>query len=249
MAKRGKDKKVALFATCLVDLWRPLVGRASQSLIEKAGFSVEVPLLQTCCGQPNWNSGDRKGAAKLARRHIKIFGGFDYVVVPSGSCADMLKNQYPDMFRDDPNMLEKAQNLSKKTYELCEFLVHVAKYKPQKTKAKKQPLAYHDSCSCKRALGVEAEPRALINDAGGYQIKKMTGAEICCGFGGLFSVKYGEISSHMAGKKTANIKATKAKVLAGGDLGCLLNLEGKLKADGEDIEVFHIAELLDRDNS
>lgn len=245
MTGREKDKIVGLFATCLVDLWRPSVGRAAKRLIEKAGFRVEVPKLQTCCGQPNWNSGDRKGAAKLARRHIEMFQGFDFVVVPSGSCADMLKNQYPVMFRDDPDILKAARALSKKTYELSEFLVHVAEYQPRKTKAKKQPLAYHDSCSCRRALGLEAEPRALVEATGRYHVKEMPGKEICCGFGGLFSVKYGEISSHMAGKKTASIKATKAKVLSGGDLGCLLNLEGKLKADGEDIEVLHIAEILD----
>jgi len=241
---RGKDKKVGLFATCLIDLWRPSVGRATKNLIEKAGFSVEVPLDQTCCGQPNWNSGDRKGAANLAKRHIELFKDFDYVVVPSGSCADMLKNQYPDMFRDEPKTLKDSEILSKKTYELTEFLVRVAGFKPAKTKAGKQALAYHDSCSCRRALGIEAEPRALL-EGGKYQIKEMAGPEICCGFGGMFSVKYGEISSHMAGKKAANIKATGAKILAGGDLGCLLNLEGKLKADGEDIEVFHIAEILD----
>lgn len=244
MTTTEKDKKVALFATCLVDLWRPLVGVAAKSLIEKAGYAVAVPGDQTCCGQPNWNSGDRKGAAKLAARHIKMFEGFDYVVVPSGSCADMLKNQYPAVFRDDPGMLKAATALSKKTYELTEFLVRVANYKPAGTKSEKQDLAYHDSCSCKRALGLGAEPRKLV-EGGKYQVKEMAGADICCGFGGLFSVKYGEISSHMAGKKTANIKATGAKVLAGGDLGCLLNLEGKLKAEGEDIEVFHIAEILD----
>lgn len=246
MTARGNHKKVALFATCLVDLWRPSVGRASQSLIEKAGFSVEVPPMQTCCGQPNWNSGDRNGASRLARRHLKIFKDFDYVVVPSGSCADMLKNQYPAIFKEDPEILKEAQALSKKTYELSEFLVRVAGFKPAKTKGRKQTLAYHDSCSCRRGLGLEAEPRALIERAGGYQVKEMTGPEICCGFGGLFSVKYGEISSHMAGKKALAIKATGAKVLAGADLGCLLNLEGKLKAEGEDIEVFHIAEILDR---
>ncbi len=245
MTARENDKKVALFATCLVDLWRPSVGRASQSLIEKAGFSVEVPLMQTCCGQPNWNSGDRKGASGLARRHIGIFKDFDYVVVPSGSCADMLKNQYPAIFKDDPKTLKKAQALSKKTYELTEFLVRVANYKPARTRGRKKTLAYHDSCSCRRGLGIEAEPRALIEGMGGYRVKEMTGPEICCGFGGLFSVKYGEISSHMAGKKALGIKATGAKVLAGADLGCLLNLEGKLKADGEAIEVFHIAEILD----
>ncbi|MEE8296097.1 MAG: (Fe-S)-binding protein [Sphingomonadales bacterium] len=245
MPSKGNNKKVALFATCLVDLWRPSVGRATKSLIEKAGFSVEVPASQTCCGQPNWNSGDRMGAAKLARRHIEMFQGFDFVVVPSGSCADMVKNQYPAIFRDDPEMLKKAQALSRKTYELSEFMIRVANYKPAKTKGGKRDLAYHDSCSCRRALGIETEPRALIESVGGYQVKEMAGQEICCGFGGLFSVKYGEISSHMAGKKTATIMATGAKVLTGADLGCLLNLEGKLRADGQDIEVLHIAEILD----
>jgi len=246
VAGRSIKKKVALFATCLADLWRPSVARAALSLIQKAGFAAQVPKGQTCCGQPNWNSGDRKGAGALARRHIELLTGFDYVVVPSGSCADMFKNQYPALLRNDPKLQKAALDLAEKTHELSQFLVHVAKFKPNQTKAEKQKLAWHDSCSCKRGLGVETEPRALIEAGGRYEIKEMAGADICCGFGGLFSVKYGEISSHMAAKKGVNIKATGAKVLAGCDLGCLLNLEGRLKAESEDFEVLHLAEILDQ---
>ncbi len=245
MARESNQKKVALFATCLADLWRPAVARSALSLIGKAGFKAEVPKGQTCCGQPNWNSGDRTGAKKLARRHLELLAGYDYIVVPSGSCADMFKNQYPALFRDEPGMQEAVQGLAGKIFELSQFLVQVAKFKPPKAKGEKQKLAWHDSCSCKRGLGVEKEPRALIEAAGGYEIKEMQGPEVCCGFGGLFSVKYGEISSHMAGKKAANIKATGATVLAGCDLGCLLNLEGRLEAEGAEIKVRHLAEILD----
>lgn len=243
----GKDKKVALFATCLVDLWRPSVGFATKSLLEKAGFQVDVPGDQTCCGQPNWNNGDRKGVTKLAHHTINLLKPYDYVVVPSGSCADMIKNHYPVLLKDDPVWQEKAEFLAAKTYELTRFLVEVAKYKPEKSDGEAQLLAYQDSCSCRRGLGIKDEPRALLKAQGAYQVKDMPGEEICCGFGGLFAARYGEVSSHMAGKKITNVKTTKAKVLTGADLGCLLNLEGKLDADGEEISVYHIAELLNGD--
>jgi len=243
---RNKNTKVALFATCLADLWRPGVAGATQSLLEKAGYAVEVPKDQTCCGQPNWNAGDAKGAKRLAKHHIGLLEGYDFVVVPSGSCADMIKNQYLELFKDDPEWLEKAAGLSARTFELSQFLTKIAKYKPKKIK-NAPLLAWQDSCSCRRGLGIEAEPRVLA-EARGYKIKDMQGAEVCCGFGGLFAVRYGEISSHMAGKKLGNIKATGAKVLAGADLGCLLNLEGKILAEGGDIEVLHLAELLDRED-
>jgi len=236
MAK--KTKTVALFATCLADLWRPRVARAAARLIADAGFKVAVPGDQTCCGQVNYNSGDVKGAKKLARRHIALLDPFDYVITPSGSCADMIKNHYPALLGVE------AEALAAKTFEVCEFLVKVAKWKPLRWQGERQKLAYHDSCSCRRALGIYKEPRLLLEAQGKYDLEPIAGEDQCCGFGGLFSVKYGEVSSHMAGKKTAAIKETGAGTLAGADLGCLLNLSGKLKAEGSDCEVLHIAEIL-----
>jgi len=220
------------------------IAKAAQRLLEGAGYKVTVPRDQTCCGQVNYNSGDEKGARKLARRHIMLLAPFDYIVIPSGSCADMIKNHYPLLFADDADMLATARDLSAKTHELTEFLVKVAKWKPQKWDGEKQKMAYHDSCSCRRALGIYQEPRLLLEAQGKYQLEPIPGEDRCCGFGGLFSVKYGEVSSHMAGKKTAAIKEAEANTLAGADLGCLLNLSGKLKAEGSDCEVKHIAEIL-----
>ena len=240
----NKGKSVALFATCLVDLWRPAVARAAERLLIKAGFKVAVPSGQTCCGQVNYNSGDQKGARKLARRHIMLLTPFDYVVVPSGSCADMIKNHYPALFGNDLDVQKTAQVLSGKTYELTEFLVRIARWKPSRAGGVKRKLVYHDSCSCQRSLRIYKEPRLLLEAQGKYDLQALTGEDRCCGFGGLFSVKYGEVSSHMAGKKTAAIAETEAEILTGADLGCLLNLSGKLKAEGSACEVRHIAEIL-----
>ena len=245
----NKNKSVALFATCLVDLWRPSVARAAERLLINAGYKVTVPRDQTCCGQVNYNNGDLKGTVKLARRHITLLAPFDYVVVPSGSCADMIKNHYPSLFGDDVDVQKMAQVLSGKTYELTEFLVKIARWKPAKGGGVKRKLAYHDSCSCRRALRVYKEPRLLLEAQGKYNLQAIAGEDRCCGFGGLFSVKYGEVSSHMAGKKTAAIAATEAEILASADLGCLLNLSGKLKAEGSPCEVRHIAEILDQEDT
>lgn len=248
MAAKNKNETVALFVTCLVDLWRPGVAEAASSLLKKAGYTVEIPLAQTCCGQVNYNGGDQTGAEKLARHHIKLFFSYDYVVVPSGSCADMVKNQYPALFADDPEMLEAALALSAKIFELTQFLTRIAKWKPIRTKRQPTKLAYHDSCSCKRALRIYQEPRMLLEATGLYEIVPLEGEDRCCGFGGLFSLKFGEVSSHLAGQKCNEIKKTGARVVAGADLGCLLDLTGRMKADGVDCQVRHIAELLDQED-
>ena len=245
MAGKNKAKSVALFATCLIDLWRPGVARAAVRLLEDAGVKVGVPGSQTCCGQVNYNGGDANGAKTLATHHIRVFEKFDYVVVPSGSCADMIKNHYPGLFEDDQDMKKKALALAKKTFELTVFLTTIAKWTPSHQETGALKITYHDSCSCRRHLGIQDQPRRLIA-AAGHEIAELPGDEVCCGFGGLFAVKFGDISSHLADKKCAAIKATGAKTLVGADLGCLLNLEGRLKALGEDIEVLHIAEFLAR---
>lgn len=241
MSGKKRKKTVALFATCLVDFWRPSVAEASARLIAKAGFRVSVPTAQTCCGQVNLNGGDLKGARALARRHIELFEGFGYVVVPSGSCAGTVINQYPSLFEKDSALHEKAVKLSKKTYELTRFL---ARFGPQKAdKPKGGKLTWHDSCSCRRELGIRGEPRELLKRAG-FEIAEAEGGGRCCGFGGLFAVKYGEISSHLAGEKCEALAKPGADLIAGADLGCLLNIAGKLRAQGAKAEVRHVAEVL-----
>jgi L-lactate dehydrogenase complex protein LldE len=235
--------RVALFVTCLVDLFRPNVGFATIKLLETAGCEVVVPEGQTCCGQPGYNSGDRASAQAVARRVLQEFASFEYIVAPSGSCAGMIKTHYPELFKDDPAALEQVQWLAKRTYELTDFLTNVAKLEqfPLKSIAS---VTYHDSCSGLRELGVQAQPRALLQ-ASGVQIKEMVNATTCCGFGGTFAVKLGDISSAMADKKCINAAAAGAEAIVGGDLGCLLSIEGRLRRRGDDqTKVMHVAEVL-----
>ena len=235
--------RVGLLVTCLVDLFRPSVGFAAVKLLEAAGCTVEVPRLQTCCGQPAYNSGDKADAQALARQVMDAFESFDYVVAPSGSCAGQLRAHYPEMFADDPTLFQRAQHLAKRTYELVSFLVDVrgmtrveARYEGRAT--------YHDSCSGLRELGVKAQPRGLLSSVAGLELTELPGAEICCGFGGTFCIKYPEISDKMVSEKTADIAATGADTLLAGDLGCLLNMAGQLQRQGSAVRVRHVAEVL-----
>jgi L-lactate dehydrogenase complex protein LldE len=235
--------RVGLFVTCLVDLFRPSVGWAAVKLLEAAGCVVKVPRLQTCCGQPAYNSGDKADAQALARQVMDAFEGFDYVAAPSGSCAGQIRAHYPEMFADDPAQFQRAQHLAKRTYELISFLVDVrgmdrvaARYEGQVT--------YHDSCSGLRELGVKEQPRRLLASVAGLRLAELPGAEICCGFGGTFCIKYPEISDKMLAEKTADIAATGADTLLAGDLGCLLNMAGKLHRQGRNVRVRHVAEVL-----
>jgi L-lactate dehydrogenase complex protein LldE len=234
--------RVALFVTCLVDLYRPSVGFAAIRLLEQAGCQVEVPRTQTCCGQPAYNTGDRATAASLARGILDAFGGYDYVVVPSGSCGGMLKHHFPALFDDDPNLRDRAQALSEKTFELVSFLTDIMHVEllPGGFAAS---VTYHDGCSGLREMGVQSQPRRLLAGLGAT-LKEMTDADVCCGFGGTFCIKYPEISVRMVSEKTKNITATGAEFLLAGDLGCLLNIAGRLKREGNPIKVRHVAEIL-----
>jgi L-lactate dehydrogenase complex protein LldE len=235
--------RVALLVTCLVDLFRPTIGFAAVKLLEQAGCTVEVPRAQTCCGQPAYNSGDRGDAKAVARQVIAAFAGYDYVVAPSGSCAGMVKVHYPELFADEPDARAKAQELAARTYELVSFLTDM---RGMKTVAAGWPrtVTYHDACSGLRELGVKDQPRRLLASIDGLRLIELPGAEICCGFGGTFSVKYPEISDKMVGDKAAEIAATGAECLLAGDLGCLLNMAGKLSRMGRRIDVRHVAEVL-----
>ncbi len=240
---RSEPARVALLVTCLVDLFRPSVGFAAVALLEAAGCTVEVPRAQTCCGQPAYNSGDRADAKRVARQVIAAFAGYDYVVAPSGSCAGMVHVHYPELFADEPAMLAEAEELAARTYELVSFLVDVRGMSAVTARWEKSA-TYHDACSGLRELGVKAQPRHLLASVEGLRLCELPGAEVCCGFGGTFCVKYPEISDKMVSDKAAEIVATGADAVLGGDLGCLLNIAGKLSRLGSPVEVRHIAEVL-----
>jgi len=235
--------RVGLFVTCLVDLMRPSVGFAAVKLLRDAGCDVDVPLAQTCCGQPAYNSGDQADAVAIARQTIGAFQGFDYVVAPSGSCAGMLRKHYPGLFPEGSPERAAAAQLAARTWELVSFLTDVRKVKSVEA-AFPRTVTYHDSCSGLRELGVKRQPRALLGGVEGVRLVEMRDAEVCCGFGGTFCVKYPNISNDMVEKKVANIAASGAEVLLAGDMGCLMNMAGKLRRRGSPVEVRHIAEVL-----
>ncbi len=234
---------VALFVTCLVDLFRPTIGFASIKLLQDAGCEVVVPPAQTCCGQPAHNSGDKADTRAIAEQVIKTFEPYDYVVAPSGSCTGMMKEHYPELFSDDPAWAARAAAFSAKTFELVSFLTDVLKIDSVEATLQKS-VTYHDSCAGLRELGISSQPRQLLESVDGLKIQEMKDSDICCGFGGLFCVKYSDISNAIVSKKTDNIIASKADMLLAGDLGCLMNMAGKLKRQGSDIEVRHVAEVL-----
>ncbi len=235
--------RVALFVTCLVDLHRPTVGFAAIRLLERAGCQVEVPRAQTCCGPPAYNSGDRATTTDLARGILDAFGGYDYVVVPSGSCGGMLRHHLPGLFDDDPNLRTRAQALADKTYELVQFLTDIMGV-PAADASYAGTVTYHDACSGLREMGIKAQPRQLLAGVSGLTLTEMDDPELCCGFGGTFCVKYPDISVRMVSDKTRDIAATRADTLLAGDLGCLLNMAGRLKREGSLVKVRHIAEIL-----
>ena len=238
--------RVGLFVTCLVDLLRPQIGFAAARLIQACHCQVFVPT-QSCCGQPVYNAGDEPKAAGLARQNIEIFGSFDYVVVPSGSCAAMIRERYPKLLQEDAHWYQKACDMAEKTFELSQFLVDVMEIEPDADVThdwRNAKVTYHDSCSGLRELGVRAQPRTLLRQRAGISMDEMTNSEICCGFGGAFCVKFPEISTAMVDDKITGIHQTGAELLLGGDLGCLMNIAGRLKRIGSQVNVLHYAELL-----
>ena len=235
--------RVALFVTCLADTIRPRLGFAALQLLEASGCDVEVPRTQTCCGQPAFNSGDTKGGAALARRAVAAFEGYDHVVVPSGSCAGMIRAHYPEALADDPAWLPRAQALAARTHELLSFLADVRGWRPAGV-ALSATATYHDSCSGLRELGILQQPRALLRGVEGLRMTPLAGNDVCCGFGGTFCVKYPSIANAIVGEKAGAIEAAGADLLLGGDLGCLMNMAGALRRRGSSVRAFHAAEIL-----
>ncbi|MEZ5871761.1 MAG: (Fe-S)-binding protein [Nitratireductor sp.] len=235
--------QTGLFVTCLVDLFRPSVGFAAVKLLEDAGCEVHVPVSQTCCGQPAYNSGDKADTREIAEQVIAAFEGFEYVVAPSGSCAGMLKKHYPTLFKGDQKWEARAVAFSKKVHELVSFLTDVMGV--EKVEARIDAIVtYHDSCSGLRELKIQGQPRKLLESVKGLTLREMNGSDVCCGFGGTFAVKYSEISNSIVSEKAQNITSAEPDILLAGDLGCLLNMAGKLKRQGSAIEVRHVAEVL-----
>ena len=234
--------RVALFVTCLADMFRPQVGFAAAKLLEQAGCRVEVPA-QSCCGQPAYNGGDATSAAAVARTVIATFEPYDFVVAPSGSCAGMIRVHYPRLFQDNEAWSRRAEALAAKTHELFSFLVNVRGVSAVTAECR-AGVAYHDSCSSLREMGVRDEPRQLLSSVNGLKLCEIKEPHVCCGFGGFFSVKYPDVSARMADDKIADAVATGADMLVGGDLGCLLHLSGRLARRGEKLAVRHAAELM-----
>lgn len=236
--------RIALFVTCLVDLMRPEIGLSALKLLEQAGCEVVVPEGQTCCGQPAYNAGDRRTAHQLAVRVLGQLEGYDYVVIPSGSCAGMIKVHYFDLFSNDPQMKRRMADLAPRVYELTDFLVSVLKVERVPSQVE-GTVTYHDSCSGLRELGVAAQPRALLSKIPGLELKEMKDCRACCGFGGTFAMKYGNVSAAIVDEKVHNIQDTGAQAVVLGDLGCMLNIEGRLRRLGDErTQVLHVAQVL-----
>jgi L-lactate dehydrogenase complex protein LldE len=236
--------KIGFFITCLVDLMRPEIGMSAVKLLESAGCTVEVPLQQTCCGQPGFNAGDTEAARELARKFLAEFEHFDYVVVPSGSCGGMIRHHYPTLFRDDPDIRNRIDALCARTWELTSFLHDVVKIDRLPGEFDGD-VTYHDSCSGLRELGVQAQPRALMALNPKIRLSEMRDARACCGFGGSFAMKYGNVSSAIVDEKVDNIQASGGRCVVLGDLGCMLNIEGRLRRRGDDTtRVLHVAQVL-----
>lgn len=240
---RKEPIPVSLFFTCLVDVFFPRVGLATAAVLERFGAEVRVPLSQTCCGQPAFNSGNRKEARKMARKFLSAFAGDGYIVTPSGSCASMVKNEYPALFRDEPGMLSLALLAGERIYELSQFLVEVLGVTDPKSSFQGK-VTYHDSCHLRRGLGVAEAPRKLLRAIPGVTLVEMEESDRCCGFGGVFSVKYPHISCRMVDAKIERILATGAPVVTSGDAGCLMNIGGMISRCGYPVRAVHLAEIL-----
>jgi L-lactate dehydrogenase complex protein LldE len=243
MAEEEAGPTVGLFVTCLVDLFRPSVGFAAVKLLEESGCRVEVPTAQTCCGQPAYNSGDRADTRAIAEQVIAAFEPYDYVVAPSGSCGGMLKKHYPELFAHDPQWSARADAFAAKVYELVSFLVDIRGVKSVGASFA-GTVTYHDACSGLRELGIRDQPRQLLRSVEGLELAELADPDTCCGFGGTFCVKYPDISNAIVEKKTATIRDTGAPTLLAGDMGCLMNMAGKLQRENSKVAVRHVAEVL-----
>ncbi len=236
-------KNVTLFIQCLVDTIYPEVGEAMVQVLQDLGASLNCPTDQTCCGQPAFNAGYRSQARAVAQHFIEVFENSEIIVCPSGSCVNMVRHHYAELFRDDPQWLQRAQKLSACTFEFTEYLVDVLGFDDLGA-AYSAKVTYHDSCHLLRGIGVREQPRRLLRNVAGVELIEMNDSDRCCGFGGSFSVKYPHISTAMVAEKADNIINSGADTVVGCDMGCLMNIQGMLSRMGSSIEVKHIAQVL-----
>lgn len=229
--------------TCLVDMFYPEIGVALVRLLRRLGVTVDFPGPQTCCGLPLFNSGYHRDAYRVARRTLKLFANSEHVVVPSGSCAWMLKKEYPGLLRNDPDARAEAETMAGRTYELSQFLVKVLRVTSVETNFRGR-VAYHDSCHLLRGLGESRSPRTLLHNTAGVEFVELPGADECCGFGGSFSVRLPEVSTAILAKKLRNVDATGADCLVACDAGCLLQMDGGLSRKGSRVRAMHLAQIL-----
>ena len=243
-----RPERVLLFGTCLVDQFRPETGVSVVNVLERLGIEVTFPPDQTCCGQPGFNSGFRSEAREVARRFLEVFDGDEPIVAPSGSCVAMVRVYYRDLFRNDPVERARAEQVSARLWEFSEFIVDGLG--ETRLEGNWQGSAtYQRCCHLLRELGVDSQPEGLLNGVEGLSLRAMERSEVCCGFGGSFAVKMADISSAMLAEKIDNVEATGASSLIAGDTGCLMHMEGGLRRRRSEIQVLHIAEVLDRATS
>jgi L-lactate dehydrogenase complex protein LldE len=238
--------RVQLFITCIVDSVFPQVGEAMVSVLEKLGVEVEFPEAQTCCGQPAFNGGFHGEAKQMALHFLEAFERTDgYIVAPSGSCVAMVKHGYPDLFASDPALRTRFAKVAERTYEFSQFLVDVLKVDPAQLGAQYTgKLTYHPSCHLLRGLHAKGEAQKLLAGVQGAEVVPLPGADECCGFGGLFAIKHGDISGAILDKKIENIHKSGATTLVGCDMSCLMHMQGGLQRDGVQVACKHLAEVL-----
>jgi len=239
----NKGRKATLFIQCLVDGVYPEVGQAMAQVLGRLGLELECPTDQTCCGQPAFNAGYRGEARTAARRFIEIFENADNIVCPSGSCVSMVRHHYPQLFDGDAVWRRRAARVAGKTFEFSEYLVEILGVVDTGARFQGR-VTYHDSCHLLRSLRVREQPRQLIRNVSGVEFVEMEASDQCCGFGGIFSVKYPGISTAMVDEKVQHILDSTADVVVGCDMGCLMNIQGRLSRIGSGVKVMHIAQLL-----
>jgi len=236
-------KRVSLFVTCIVDQLFPKVGMAMAEVLERAGYEIDFPEDQTCCGQPAFNTGYRGEARQVARHFLKVFRDSEYVVVPSGSCTSMIAHHFADLFHKEPEALKAAEALAPRVWEFSKFLLEVAGVEDVGARLE-DVVTYHDSCHALRDFGIKDGPRRLLAHVRGLELREMDAAEECCGFGGTFSVKFPEVSGGMARTKIDSIVRTGARTVVSVDSSCLMQIQGALSRAALPVRTMHLAEVL-----
>ncbi|GAB4550377.1 MAG: (Fe-S)-binding protein [Anaerolineae bacterium] len=238
-------KRVSLFVTCIVDMIYPHTGMAALNILERLGVQVDFPEAQTCCGQMGFNAGYRDEARQVARQFLRAFADADVIVAPSGSCVAMVRHYYPMLFEDDPQWRDRANHAASITWELTEYLVDgLGIVDLGVTLRQPHIVAIHDACHGLRGLGIQHQPRALLEHVGNLTVVDLNGSDQCCGFGGLFALKMADISGAMLDDKLKNIAAAEAQAIVTCDASCLTQINGGLSRTGSRKRVYHIAQVL-----